>query len=330
MGQLELLKRRGNVELFRFVSSPAGAPEELKRYLTASIGYDSYLKYAISQNYWRLYFRESLEGHLADEISDHLFLARVNGQYAARMWFGWNRRTGRGNFGNVFTEPEFRHQGLMGLLLPELGRDFAASPIRMMCCISKKELGPVYNKIGLHFLYGGSGAMCAIKDHTFAEEEQNAYGDLSNLHIREGRAGDQFDCDKFLVYTSGMYGDPLQYRMGPAAHIDDFRCAFLEKQSGNAVVNVLETAKGDPAGYAFAAGKFPQSYMDFTIHPDALDSEKACELLRKTSLDLTAFNGKVPLVYVPVDHTRHIDLLKRAGFICCGNVPGVMEIYSLS
>ena len=283
MGKLELLSRSGNVELFRLVSDSTGAPEDLKRYISASIGYDTYLKYAISQNYWRLYCRESLEGHLADEICDRYFLAKVNGQYAARMWYGWNKRTGRGNFGNVFTEPEFRHQGLMNLLLPELGRDFQRTSIRMMCCIARKDLGPIYNRIGLRYLYGESGVMCASKDHSFAEEERAAYSDLSRLNIRPGRSGDQFDCDKFLVYTSKIYGNPLQYRIGPAAIIEDYRCAFMEKLSGNAVVNVLETGKGDPAGYAFAVWKFPQAVMDFTIHPDAMKSEESCELLRKTS-----------------------------------------------
>lgn len=329
MGKLELLSRSGNVELFRLVSDSSGAPEDLKRYISASIGYDTYLKYAISQNYWRLYCRESLEGHLADEICDRYFLAKVNGQYAARMWYGWNKRTGRGNFGNVFTEPEFRHQGLMNLLLPELGRDFQRTSIRMMCCIARKDLGPIYNRIGLRYLYGESGVMCASKDHSFAEEERAVYSDLSRLNIRPGRSGDQFDCDKFLVYTSKIYGNPLQYRIGPAAIIEDYRCAFMEKLSGNAVVNVLETGKGDPAGYAFAVWKFPQAVMDFTIHPDAMKSEESCELLRKTSADLTVLNGKVPFVYVPCANRPHIELLKKAGFLQCGGIPDQMDIFIL-
>ena len=217
----------------------------------------------------------------------------------------------------------------MNLLLSELGRDFQQTSIRMMCCIAQKDLGPVYNRIGLHYLYGESGGMCAIKNHSFVEEECSAYGDLSHLTVRTGRSGDQFDCDKFLVYTSKIYGDSLQYRIGPAAIIEDYRCAFMEKLSGNAVVNVLETDKGDPVGYAFAAGKFPQAVMDFTIHPDAMKSEKSCELLRKTSTDLMVFNGKVPLVYVPCVNQPHIELLKNAGFIQCGGIPEQMDIFIL-
>ena len=93
-----------NYEVIRVVTPDPDVPEELIRYFIASFGFDTCRKAVQDLTYWRLYFRESLAGHFAPEVIDHHYVLRVEGVYAGRIWFGYNTRTGHGNFGNVYTE----------------------------------------------------------------------------------------------------------------------------------------------------------------------------------------------------------------------------------
>ena len=125
-----------NYEVIRVVTPDPEVPEELVRYFIASLGFDYYRKYVQDQTYWRLYYRESLAGTLAPEVVDHHYVLRVEGVYAGRIWFGFNTRTGHGNFGNVYTEPDFRRQGVMGILMKHCMEGFRSSSAIQLCCAS--------------------------------------------------------------------------------------------------------------------------------------------------------------------------------------------------
>ena len=103
------------LKVYRLITpSEKVVPKRVIQYMIASLGYDEYRKYVNDQNYWRLYYRTAFENKGA---VDHLYLAEVNGEFAARVWFAYSRKSGFGNFGNVCTETEHRKKGLMSILM---------------------------------------------------------------------------------------------------------------------------------------------------------------------------------------------------------------------
>ena len=78
------------LRILRFVT-PEEFPERVVRYWIASFGFDSWREAVFSLTYWRLYFREVFAGNFAKETVDHLYIAEVNGEYAARMWFAYSK-----------------------------------------------------------------------------------------------------------------------------------------------------------------------------------------------------------------------------------------------
>lgn len=264
----KILPSGEKLRILRLIT-PEKTPERIVRYLIASLGYDSYRQYVPELSYWRLYYREALAGNFADDVTDHLYLAEVNGELAARMWFAYSRRTLRGNFGNVFTEPEFRRRGLMSELLRICMADFTASPARMLCCASGSEAAVrAYAERGFQLIYGGkTGPLAIVKNGDFAEEAARVYdGDTVPSIIREGTVGDQFDCDKFLFYCDNVYRGNRHIRRGVAALLPDFRTVYQECLSGNGKVFVAENSRGAITGYAFAVNFHDNGVLDFTCH----------------------------------------------------------------
>lgn len=328
---MELLKTydapdKSRVRIWRWIAPDTEDEMRLARYLTASLGFDSYRKYVNDQAYWRLYYREALAGHNAPEVIDHLYLAEVDGVFVARVWFAYGIRSGRGNFGNVYTEQEFRRRGLMNELLKPCARDFQDSPARMLCCASGDKFAvQSYLKYGFKLIYGGEvGPLCLCKNDFFAEAEA-AFADLSGLSVRPGRLADQFECDKFLKYIPAMLHNPRAHRIGPAAKISEYRIAFQEVLSGNGVVNVVETPRGDVAGYAFALTDDSQCFMDFTVHCDAL--EGASDLLRRTADEFAARFGTRPMLYVSAADSERAAAVRSAGFFALCAAPDELVIY---
>ena len=139
IGKMNLSDGR-EVRILRFISPGDDVPEDVIRYMIGSLGFDSYNKYIQVQAYWRSWYRESFDG-LLDGVFSHLYVAEVEGEYAARLWFAYSRENGLGNFGNVYTETRFRRLGLMGCLMAPCMADFdAAEDARLLCCSSGNRL----------------------------------------------------------------------------------------------------------------------------------------------------------------------------------------------
>ena len=89
---------------------------------------------------WASYIRATCEGKEYPAIKDHWFIADVDGISAGRLWFAYSPKTGRGNFGNIATEPNYRKRGI----LKELLKTFKAEAdkcddMRMLNCVTGKE-----------------------------------------------------------------------------------------------------------------------------------------------------------------------------------------------
>ena len=302
-----------NYEVLRVITPDPEVPEELIRYFIASLGFDYYRKYVQAQTYWRLYYRESLAGTFAPEVVDHHYILRVEGAYAGRIWFGYNTRTGHGNFGNVYTEPDFRRQGVMGILMKHCMEGFHASSAIQLCCASGNKFAvQSYCKHGFKLIYGGEvGPLCLRKQGTFQEAERAAYPGHEPCTVRSGSIGDQFECDKFLYYTS-TWLNFSQRSFGLAAAIADYRIAYQEKLSSNGVVNVLTTPSGSVCAYAFALKYFGADILEFRFHPDY--PEHLPELVRQTAADYEKMFDAVPICAAAEDAEIKLDALRRAEF----------------
>ena len=123
--------------------------------------------YAVGTEWKHYYNRAMIVGH--DQfIEDRVFIAEVDGVPAARLWYGWSKRTLRGNFGNIFTNYTHRRRGLLNLLLECFKKDFDASPAQMLCCHASEWRIPVYEKYGLQTLHGN-----AVSDAMGISSSQN-------------------------------------------------------------------------------------------------------------------------------------------------------------
>lgn len=300
----------------------AGVPERLIRYMMGSIGFDSYRKFVHDQNYWRLYYRTAFDGEGA---VDHLYLAEVEGTFAARVWFAYSPISGFGNFGNVFTEPEFRRLGLMSQLLPYCIRDFMDSPAKLLCCGTGNAYAAAsYRKVGFQMTYGGETGMMHLIDpkygNHFADLEKLCFDGSKIKCVRPGTPGDQFDCDKFLVHTAAMRGK-AGGSAGPDAYISEYRVVWQDHKIGNAVTAVAENGKGTVCAYAYAVKAFGRNCLNFKVHPDNTGEIK--ELLEFTAAEFRKlFPGEPILIYLGSNCQLQLEALAKANFSPIAKVPG--------
>lgn len=303
---------------------PGDYPLAMWRYLMEAFKCDDYRSSFIQHAYWRLDYRERLDGHYADYTADHFYCAQVDGEYAASLWFGYSRRSGRGNFGNVYTMPAYRRRGLMSELLRPCVADFADSPAKMLCCSSGNPYAVAsYRKSGFQLIYGGEkGPLTLMKtdeDSTFLAAAERAFAGTDIAHLRPGHPGDQFDCDKFLFYTPSVYRGGRHVRRGPAGQAGDYRIAWQEVLQGNGVQWVAENAAGTIVAFANALRFHDHCILDFTAHGSY--AEAAPELIRAT---VSAFQAKVaaPLYFyaTPADQEK-IAIVEQSGGRLAARLP---------
>ena len=317
------------VRILRFISPDDNVPEDVVRYVIGSLGFDSYNKYILAQAYWRSWYRESFEG-LLEGVASHLYIAEVDGEYAARLWFAYSRENGLGNFGNVYTEPRFRRLGLMGrLMVPCMGDFNAATDARIICCASGNKFAVAsYVKHGFLVIHGGeTGPLACTRrpGEDFFSIERDLFADVALATIRPGRPADQFVTDKLITYTEPVWRR-LGVRRGPATAVPEFRVARIEAEIGNGVVNVACNVAGTVTGHAFALASGGAGLLDFTAHAASLPGVP--ELLRETAAGFHRAHDMELFFYAFPDDAEKIAAVRAAGGQPVGQTPG-MEIFSL-
>ena len=317
------------LRILRYVSPGDEVPEPVVRYVAGSLGFDSYNAGIRPQAYWRCWYRESFDG-LLDGVASHLYVAEVDGEFAARLWFAYSRASGFANFGNVFTEPGFRRLGLMEALLAPCMADFeAARDARILCCgTGSRFVAEAYRRHGFRLTYGGEfGPMARTRrpGEDFRSIEREAFADARLASIRPGRPDDQFVTDKFIAHTAPVL-DRLGVRRGPAAAVPDFMTARIEAEAGGGALLVACNAAGTVTGHAFALASGGAGLLDFTAH--AASFPDVPELIRATA---RAFHGRhdMDLLF----HAFPGDAEKTAAVLAAGGRrlahASRLEIYSL-
>lgn len=313
--------------LRQITPDPAGVPVRMREYMLASLGgEDTFRSAAGVLNYWRQYYHTAFIG---EGVTDHLYFAEVDGEYAARVWFGYDPVSGFGNFGNVYTEKRFRKLGLLGEILDFMIPDFHASKAHMLCCATGTPfVSQIYIKRGFHMIYGGeTGPMCLLDPawgNHFADVEKRCFDGSPVTLVRPGKAADQFACDKFLDYTSALRGK-RRGRSGPDAEVVDYRTAWQMQLAGSAYTAVAENRSGTVVGFAYAAMAAGQCCMNFNLHPDNLS-----ELRPLLTAAAAGFRERYPekaaeplMIYLDSSLETQLEAVRLAEITPAGRIPGV-------
>ncbi len=241
--------------------------------------------YAVGTEWKHYYNRAMIVGH--DQfIEDRVFIAEVGGVPAARLWYGWSKRTLRGNFGNIFTNYTHRRRGLLNFLLECFKKDFDASPAQMLCCHASEWRITVYEKYGLQTLHGNavSDAMGIVKPELGSCKlyMDRLYADCGVAKLRDGDCGDQFDCDKCLVYTDAMWWGARPFVFAGDQNRDYMTSLnrVLEKKG---VIAVAENTAGAIVGYAAAIvnPSCTAAFLNWRNHPN-VSRQDVVSLLKYT------------------------------------------------
>ncbi|MBQ4315508.1 MAG: GNAT family N-acetyltransferase [Lentisphaeria bacterium] len=266
-----------NCKVYRLITpTEKVVPKRVIQYVISSLGYDNYRKYVNDQNYWRLYYRTAFSNQGA---VDHLYLAEVNGEFAARVWFAYSRRSGFGNFGNVYTETEHRQKGLMSILMRHCVAGFEASDAKMLCCSTGSKIAAAsYVKSGFHLIYGGeTGPLCLLKkelgDH-FSDVAEKYYKDNKIVKVRPGTIDDQYDCDKILDKLAAMRANRSEPPPEAGCFVTEYRIAFQESLNGNGKVLVAENSMGAAVGYSWQLNLYGRKVTHVVLHPDCRDQRE--------------------------------------------------------
>lgn len=228
--------------------------------------------YEVSAEWRHYYNRAMIEGH--DQfIEDRVFIAEVDDVPAARLWYGWSKRSFRGNFGNIFTNYAHRKRGLLNFLLECFKEDFDASPAQMLCCHASGWRIPVYEKFGLNVLHGNkeSDAMGIVKPELGSCKLllNRLYADCTVAKLRDGDCGDQFDCDKCLAYTDAMWGHARPFVFAGDQN-GDYMTSLNRVLEKKGVIAVAENAAGAIVGYAavIVNPSWTAAFLNWRIHPN--------------------------------------------------------------
>lgn len=287
--------------------------------------------YEISSDWIPYYIRAMIKGH-SEYIVDKLFYAEIDGAPVARLWYAWSKRSLHGNYGNIYTNYAHRQKGLLNFLLDCYKPDFDASPAKMLCCSASGYRIPVYEKYGFNVLHGNhdADAMGTLKPElgTFAEYTSKLYADCTVTLFREGNVGDQFDCDKCLVYTDAMWKKPFGFAFA-GDNVGNFQGAINKVVANAGTCSVAENAAGAIVGYASALinPSGTAGFVNYCAYPTVSMDDKV-KLIRH-AVDAFTAKYKQPLLTCTMDKWDSAPLL-AAGFGKPCAIPGTgTTIYSL-
>ncbi len=282
--------------------------------------------YEVSAEWKHYYNRAMIEGH--DQfIEDRVFIAEVEGVPAARLWYGWSKRTLRGNYGNIFTNYAHRKRGLLNFLLECFKADFDASPAQMLCCHASGWRIPVYEKFGFHVLHGNveNDAMGIVKPEfgSCRQLMNRLYADCTVAKLRDGDCGDQFDCDKCLVYTDAMWRRTRPFVFAGDQN-SDYMTSLNRVLEKKGVIAVAENAAGAIVGYASAIvnPSWTGAFLNWRNHPNV--NRKDVVSLLKYTIERYRAAFQFPLyAALPLSAGEAVAEAREAGFARKAELGGI-------
>lgn len=233
--------------------------------------------------------RQRVLGQYAERCVDRYFVGEVDTRPVGHAWYGLprvddGRRWQIGNFGHVYTEPEWRGQGIASELTRILVDDFMSeSSGSCMLCTAGEAAGRIYRKFGFEFIppTASSGPMCFIRPSVapdFATLDEQYFAPGLPTRVRAGHIGDRHDLDRMLDFSAPWVATRRRWHLvGLSSRVPTFISALHHVEDGRGLVNVLQTSSGSLVGYAFALNlcsyhEAGLQTFDFVLHPHYLES----------------------------------------------------------
>lgn len=192
--------------------------------------------------------RYRISGAVSNECNDRYYVAHEDGKAASRHWAGWGKHSDAiGNWGNFYTDPQFRGKGIGGKLLRFWYEDFQTvsnPPLCFLCSAGTRELTDLYRRFGfrpaiagtdhgpLYMLVGDSPA-------TFKEFYEGYYAPSDVLYHRSATIGYRHEIDCLLRFVYRDMG--LQFGVGGLKSVEEGllycpeRCGMLFSKDGRCV-----------------------------------------------------------------------------------------------
>ncbi|MGE5531307.1 MAG: GNAT family N-acetyltransferase [Bacteroidota bacterium] len=270
--------------------------------------------------------RQRVLGQYAEHCIDRYFVGEVEGEIIGHAWYGLPRvgptapTRGIGNFGHVYTNPQWRGQGVAGEITRVIVDHFNAEPAgSCLLCSASAQSGRIYQRFGFQFIpkAAQSGPMCLLKPgvaDSVEELDEQYFAPGHPVTVAEGHIGHRHDLDRLLDFSAPWIEARRRWHfVGLASHVPTFIAALHYVEDGRGIINILQTDEGSIVGYAFAlnlGSGFEAGLMtfDFVIHPHYL--HQASVLLSET---LARAGGEVCALVAECDSLKMAALL-RAGF----------------
>jgi len=232
--------------------------------------------------------RERVLGKYAKHCLDRYFVGEVDGRIVGQVWYGLPRiddgRTfGIGNFGHVYTEPDWRGQGIAGeitrIVVDHFNADATGS---CLLCTAGEQAGRIYLKHGFQFIppTARSGAMGLVKPSvapSFAALDERYFAPGLPVTVRPGHIGDRHDIDRMLDFSAPWIEARSRWHLvGQSSHVPTFISALHYVEDGRGLICVLQTSSGSIVGYAFVlnlGSRYETGLLtfDMVLHPHYLD-----------------------------------------------------------
>ena len=208
-------------------------------------------------------------GGAADECLDVYYLCRDGqGRLVSRLWMGWGRHDGAvGNWGNFFTEPDFRGQGIGRTLLDMWQSDIKKhpdAPLALFCTAGSESLAQMYSPYGFRCALEGAtyGPLyCPLGDSptTFREFCREYYKPAKSLTFKPATLEWRHEIDclfKFAMLALGLDYLPRG--------VESLEKAILD---GDGRVEIIFADGKIPVGVSLI---MPDENRDIRIHPSYL------------------------------------------------------------
>ena len=278
--------------------------------------------------------RQRLEGMYAPHCVDRYFIGEVEGRIVGQAWYGLPRvGTGVGNFGHVYTEPDWRGQGIASEIVRVLVDDFNAEPTgKCLLCSAGADAGRIYRKYGFEFIppTATSGAMGLVKGETFAELEERYFAPGQPVTVREGHSGHRHDVDRMMDFSPAWIEARRHWHsVFIGSSVPTYIATLHQVEDGRGLLTVLQTEAGSVVGYAYVLnlGSVHEQHLrtlDFAVHPHYLTA--AGTLLHETLARALQADGAPIHAFVAACDEPKLAALQAVGFVVAYTFPGAFVL----
>lgn len=210
--------------------------------------------------------RYRIDGKASGECNDVYYICTSGNNLVSRLWMGWGKHEGAvGNWGNFFTLPEHRGQGIGRKMLDFWQNDLKTRPelpLALFCTAGEERLARLYAPYGFRPAIKNTTCgplYCPLGDspETFSEFCEKYYRPAKSLIFKPATLEWRHEID--CLFKFAMLDMGLSYLPEGMASLET---ALLE--NGREGVEIIFTETNIPVGIARVR---PNGKRDVCVHP---------------------------------------------------------------